>query len=233
MSRGGFRYVAPAVRLGAKLAWSTVRSVGRRKVFCIGCNKTGTTSLEAALDELGFPMGNQVLGERIADTDWGRRDFRKLIWFCRTARAFQDAPFSFPYTFVALDQAFPGSRFVLTVRDSSEDWYQSITRFHAKMWGRDGEVPAKEDLQNAQYHYRGQPWKTNRLLFMSPEDDPYRKEDLICFYETHNRSVKEYFRHRPKDLLVLNVGTDGAYARLCDFVGRTPCRDEFPWQNRT
>ena len=233
MLRRASRYAINSLRLGASLVWSTARAVGRRKVFCIGCNKTGTTSLEAALDELGFPMGSVDLGEKLADSCWANRDFRKLIWFCRTARAFQDAPFSFPYTFIALDQAFPGSQFVLTVRDSSEVWYRSIVMFQAKKWGRDGEVPTKQDLQNAHYHYRGRPWKMNRLLYSSPEDDPYRKADLVGYYEAHNRSVKEYFRHRPEDLLVLNVGADGSYARLCDFVGVTPCRDEFPWKNRT
>jgi len=33
------------------------------KIFCVGFNKTGTTTLEATLKEFGYFMGDQVKGE--------------------------------------------------------------------------------------------------------------------------------------------------------------------------
>lgn len=87
----------------------------RPKVFCVGRNKTGTTSIAKALRALGFKVGDQARAETLIE-DWARRDFRKIVRYCRTADAFQDVPFSWPHTFEALDQAFPQSKFILTVR---------------------------------------------------------------------------------------------------------------------
>lgn len=209
-----------------------LRSAGRKKIFGIGNNKTGTTSLKAAMRELGFIVGKQHTAEKLSE-DWAKRDFRKIVKYCKTAQFFQDIPFSKPYTYVVLDHEFPGSKFILTVRDSPEQWYSSLTSYHAKMWGTDGRVPTKEDLQNATYIEKGGPWRANRMFYDSPEEDPYNKDILIQQYVDHNKSVKEYFRHRPDDLLVLNVADKHAYKTLCDFLDVEPVRESFPWKNRT
>ena len=54
----------------------------RRKLFCIGFNKTGTTSLAAALFSFGLRVGDQAQAELLLD-DWARRDFRRIIAYCR------------------------------------------------------------------------------------------------------------------------------------------------------
>ena len=84
---------------------------GGRKVFCIGRNKTGTTSIEAALQGFGLRMGLQARGEMLKG-DWAKRDFARIVALCRTADAFQDVPFSNADTFRAVDAAYPGSRFI-------------------------------------------------------------------------------------------------------------------------
>ena len=220
-----------AARLLKQVALGTIRSAGRPKVFCVGRNKTGTSSLAAALAELGFAVGIQSLAERLLQ-DWARRDFRRLFLYCRTAQAFQDVPFSLPFTFQALDQRFPGSKFILTVRHSSAEWYDSLTRFHAALFGR-GNVPGTDDLRSARYVRPGYPLECNRLLYDTPESDPYHRETLMASYEAHNRAVIEYFRHRPGDLLVLNVAEPDAYSNLCAFLGRPRTDRPFPWENKT
>lgn len=205
---------------------------GAPKIFGIGANKTGTTSLKAAMREMGYSIGDQRIAENLMD-DWAKRDFTRIIGYCHTAQFFQDTPFSKPFTFVVLDHEFPNSKFILTVRDSAEQWYNSITRFHAKLWGLNGQTPTKADLQNATYLYKGSPWDANRLTYNTPEDDPYNKEILLKHYNDYNDSVLEYFRHRPEDLLVLNVAEDGAYKKLCDFLGVPHENKDFPWENKT
>ena len=106
------------------------------KVFCIGANKTGTTSLAHALKSLGYALGGQHEAEPMAVRDWRARNFNALIDCCRTAEAFQDISFSCPYTFQTLDAYFPESKFILTVRDSTDDWYESLTSFHSKICGK-------------------------------------------------------------------------------------------------
>lgn len=94
------------------------------KVFCIGRNKTGTTSMARAVVSLGFKLGKQSRAERLLE-DWGKRDFCRIIRYCKSADAFQDIPFSLPDTYQALDEAFPKSKFILTVRNNSEEWYET------------------------------------------------------------------------------------------------------------
>lgn len=202
------------------------------KIFCIGFNKTGTTSLKVAMKDLGYVVGHQQTAEKMS-VQWVKRDFSRLIKYCHSAEFFQDVPFSFPYTFIAMDQAFPHSKFILTIRDSPEQWYTSLTRFHAKLWGENRRIPTREDLQNAEYIIKGAPWKLNRWKYTTPEDNPYEKGELMKRYKRHIVHVKDYFRHRPKDLLVLNVAEKGAYQKLCSFLGRKPKRTEFPWKNKT
>lgn len=204
---------------------------GRPKVFGIGANKTGTTSLKVAMRLMGFKIGDQRKGENLIE-EWAIRDFKRIIKLSRTADFFQDSPFSLPYTYIALDQKFPNSKFILTVRDSAEQWYRSLINFHSKKFGN-GKIPDKQALLNASYIYKGRPWRTNRLKFSTSELDPYNKESLISYYEMHNASVKEYFRHRPNDLLVLNISDPNSIALLCDFLKIPQTLEEFPWENKT
>ncbi len=204
----------------------------KQKVFCIGCNKTGTTSVEKALKDLGYSLGDIPTGELLLDA-YAERDFKTIIEFCKTADAFQDAPFSFHFTFMALDMAFPNSKFILTIRDSDEQWYNSMTKFHAKMHTTTGKIPTEEDLKNAVYRYKGFPWEVRQKIYgIKSGQDVYDKKTFIDYYNDHNKMVMEYFRYRD-NLLVLNLTEDDAYQKFCKFLGKTPKYDTFPWENKT
>ncbi|HEX3599131.1 MAG TPA: sulfotransferase, partial [Lacipirellulaceae bacterium] len=143
----------------------------KQKVFCIGFNKTGTTSIGAALQSMGYTLGNQGEAELLID-DWARRDFRRLLKLCETADAFQDIPFSLPETYAALDEAFAGSKFVLTVRNNSQEWFESLTRFHTKLIAK-GRLPTATDLQACTYREPGWLWNAHRLIFGADESTVY------------------------------------------------------------
>lgn len=209
-----------------------IRFYNSQKIFCIGLNKTGTTSLLSAMEDLGYKVGNQLEAEKMFD-DWIKRDFSRYKKYCRKAEFFQDVPFSLPYTFIAMDQAFSGSKFILTIRDNEEQWYNSLTRFQGKLWGKEGRIPTSEDLKQANYIYKGRPWYTKKHIHPVSEDNPYDKDILLDYYRTHNKNVIDYFRHRPNDLLVLNVGEKDAYKKLINFLGVNSERTEFPWENKT
>lgn len=206
----------------------------KTKYFGIGRNKTGTTSLAHAMRDLGFVVGNQRTAELLFD-DWRNRNFSPIIRYCHTAQFFQDVPFSLPDTFIAMDKAFPGSKFILTIRDNPEQWYSSATRFYAKIWGKNGRIPTREDLQEASYIFKGRPWYVHSNVYPNiPEDDPYNKKLLIQSYIDYNNRVIEYFKNRPDDLLILNVAEKSAYQKLCIFLNRTPAgAKKFPWENKT
>lgn len=215
-----------------RAAKNRIEAMSKTKIFVVGRNKTGTTSLKKAFEDLGFPVGDQRVAERLYQDYYFAGDFGPIIRYCKSAQVFQDVPFSAPDTFRHLDKAFPGSKFILTVRDDAEQWYQSISRFHAKKWGRGGRVPTTEDLKEAVYIRKGAPYNTVRL-HGTPDDDPYNKEIMIAHYQRHNQDVMDYFRDRPDDLLVINVSDPTAYQRLVEFLGVNSPYDDFPWVNRT
>lgn len=218
--------------LGLRQKFQRIRVIGKKKIFCIGRNKTGTTSLAAEMKNLGYIVGHQRTAEMLFD-DWVKRDFSRIIKYCRTAQFFQDSPFSLPYTFIVLDQAFPGSKFILTIRNDAEEWYESLIRFHGKKWGNGNIPPTSEDLKNATYIYRGFPYDSSILTYRVPENDPYNKDVLIEHYNTHNQNVRDYFRHRSDDLLTINLKNSSDYGRFCDFLGISQKKSCFPWKNRS
>ena len=88
----------------------------------------------AALEALGFRLGSQPDAELLIK-DWEKGDFRRILDYCETADAFQDVPFCLEFTYQILDYAFPDSRFILTVRNTAEEWYESLVRFHTAIVG--------------------------------------------------------------------------------------------------
>lgn len=201
------------------------------KIFCVGKNKTGTTSLEKALRELGYKMGDQSKGELLLK-HYINRDFKPILEFCKTAEAFQDIPFSYPYTFLALHQAFPNAKFILSVRDDGRQWYHSLVKFHSKLFGKNGGIPTSDDLKNATYRYKGFIWDAMHTLYQTPDDDPYNEEILIAHYYYHNQMVRDFFRDSP-NLLEVNLSAPDAYRKFCMFLNFEPKKASFPWENKT
>ncbi|MEQ3722935.1 sulfotransferase [Alcanivorax sp.] len=211
---------------------SKKKSKGKTKYFCVGRNKTGTTSLKAAFEALQYPVGQQRRAEILTMEHYFDGNFVPIIKYCKSAQVFQDVPFSYPETYKQLDQAYPGSKFILTVRDNSEQWYRSITRFHAKRFGKEGRIPTVEDLKAAQYVQPGFMHNVIRV-HGTTEEDPYNKDVMTAHYERYNREVMEYFKGRPSDLLVINIAEQGAYQKFVEFLGVDSPYDDFPWENKT
>lgn len=204
---------------------------GKRKIFCVGCNKTGTTSIENVFNSLGLTIGNQRQAELLV-FDWAKRDYRRLVNYCRSAEAFQDMPFSMHGTFQVVDEAFPGSKFILTVRSNVDEWFESLVRFHSKIVGK-GRVPTADDLRQVNYRYPGFMLDVLKLNFGADESLLYNREAYAQFYEEHNENIKKHFKNRPDDLLVLNVAEPDAMERLLKFLGYPYTGQEMPHLNKT
>jgi hypothetical protein len=202
------------------------------KVFCIGRNKTGTTSLEKALSQLGYRFSPQPHGEKLLQ-DWVRRDFSAIVRLAANADAGQDIPYSLPYTFQALDAAFPGAKFILTLRDTPEDWFESLVRFHAKIMNCGDRKPSADDLKRYHYHYAGYLYDSQRTIYGVGDDELYDAEIYIRHYVLHAWNVTDYFRYRPGQLLVLNIGEPDAMQRLCEFLGLPFTGQAMPHLNRS
>lgn len=212
-----------------KYYWNVFKFRNRPKFFCIGKNKTGTTSLAKAFEQLGYQVGEQRPAQMLL-REYVRRDFEPIIRYCRSAEVFQDSPFSYPETYKYMDAAFSGSKFILSVRDSGDQWYESLTRFHAERFGA-GKIPTADDLKRAPNIWKGRAWESNRAIYNSPEGDPYNREVLINQYHQHNAAIREYFKTRPDDFLEINVASQNDYRRFVEFIGVESSDEGFPWEN--
>src|SRR5690606_36194360 len=166
------------------------------KIFCIGLNKTGTTSLGAFLEEQGLQVERQVKGERLLKP-YLERDFKVIIKSCKrsSCNVFQDVPYSLPYTFMHLHTAFPNAKFILTVRDTPEQWYQSILTFHSQQFNK-GLKPDVESLKNSKYIYKGWAWDLMNEVFIKNNPSIYDKKSFIKVYNNHNETIIDYFKNQ-------------------------------------
>ncbi len=175
------------------------------KVFCIGFHKTGTTSLYAALTQLGFRVSGTVGLDWTAE-DVATKGARCCIEMMEKFDAAEDMPW--PHFYRELDEAFPGSKFILTVRDTSA-WFQSLdnhfghqaTELNAFAYGR--------EYARARGH----------------------KDRWVAVYEAHIADVREYFQARPGDLLEMNLAEGDGWEKLCTFLDRTAPDAPFPAKN--
>lgn len=215
-----------------KVYWRLPQFIVRanqKKIFCIGANKTGTTSIKLVFESLGLKVGNQATAELFIH-DWAKQDYREIISYCRKAKAFQDIPFSYPGTYEAMDKAFPGSKFILTVRNNSDEWFDSLVRFHTKGLKK-GRLPTADDLRECTYCYPGFLWDAQRLRYGADETTLYNRELYTKAYEEHNRKIREYFKDRPNDFLELNLADDDAMERLLKFLGYPYIGQKMPHVN--
>lgn len=147
--------------------------------------------------------------------------------------AFQDVPFSWPNIYKILDRMFPNSKFILTVRDSSDQWYNSVVNFNSKIFAS-GRLPLQGDLKNSTYVYKGWAWEANKYLYGDrPSSEIYDKKTLVTSYELHNKEVQEHFADRPQQLLVVNLSDKNASDQIKRFLGIEDSRLTIPWENKT
>ncbi len=83
---------------------------------------------------------------------------------------------------------------------------------------RRGRLPTADDLREFPYRYEGWLWRQQQLIYGADETTLYDRELYIEHYRRYNESVRNYFRHRPGDLLVLNVADPEAARALCEFL---------------
>jgi len=181
------------------------------RVFGIGLQKTATTSLHEAFKLLGFDSLHWGTGE--APMIWYEMNALGRSATLEQWYALSDNPI--PLLYKQLDKAYPGSKFILTVRDEV-DWLVSVK----KLWDHKHNptrylwdvYPISNQLHTALYGRKD----FDALVFL----DRYRR---------HNLEVLEYFKDRPDDLLVTGAG----WPALCKFLDKPIPTVPYPRSNRS
>ena len=122
------------------------------KVFVIGMNKTGTTTLYATLKDLGFEMGDSKVGEVMAAEYFQTDSIRNLNNYIESAQAFQDVPFSIPGFYKQLAENYPKAKFILTIRSSSEQWLNSLKKYQTvRLSPKSNQHITEGDIEKSNY----------------------------------------------------------------------------------
>lgn len=198
------------------------------KIFCIGRNKTGTTSLQREFERLGYRVGSQPMASKLL-REYVDNNFQPIIEYCKSADVFQDFPFSYPKTFQHLDKAYPDSKFILSVRNSPEEWYESVIRFHKNLLGKSMNASG---MKKYPYIWEGWIWEAHKAIYNVSEDDTHNKDELIRTYNEYNNSVLDYFKGRD-NLLILNLAEDGSYQNFLKFLNIESPFNNFLHENRS
>jgi len=195
--------------------FSNLTMAGQPKVFGIGYSKTGTTSLTYALRQLGY----SALHFAFHALNHGNEEKLELRYDKLWRSAYTDTPI--PVFFRELDERFPGSKFILTMREMSA-WLRSCELNH--IWP--GEYVHDKAIRNQRYvrsllnlHYQ---------LYGSVT---FNRRSFQRSHERHIEAVREYFKDRPEDLLILDVCGGSGWKPLCQFLDKPVPRGAFPRVN--
>ena len=181
----------------------------REKVFGIGLSRTGTTSLTEALRTLGYRAVHCPLS--ILSIRRGALELSTDI--VERYDAFTDSPVARMYR--ELDQAYPGSKFILTTR-ATDKWLRSMKRMR----------PSFALLKMLP--------KVNRMVRDFAGTTSFGDEKALRnAYSSHCGNVCAYFGDRQgKDLLVFDINGGDGWDKLCGFLGHEAPSMPFPHYNR-
>jgi hypothetical protein len=182
------------------------------RLIGVGLNKTGTTTLGHALNQIGvptidYPTDARTL-EQLEKGDYCLDIFNDYI-------GVTDTPVGLFYP--QLDKLHPGSKFILTIREK-EAWQRSV-RDHwpfVMEW-------SKHEAQFRRFTY---------YAFITTYGSLEYNEDRYSYvYDHYVDDVRAYFADRPDDLLVMDICDGDGWEKLCPFLGLPIPEEPFPHLN--
>jgi hypothetical protein len=186
------------------------------RVFGIGMQRTGTSSLNEAFKMYGFDSGHWESAEW-AQTIWWEMNKWNRSLTVEKLYALCDNPI--PTLYKKLDAAYPGSKFILTVRDE-EKWIRSVRKF----WTYEGN-PQRWVWDTDKFSH-----KIHSIIYGTPKFDEQVFRET---YRKHNHEVQQYFKDRPDDLFILDVNEKTTTDGLSGFLGLPNINNNrFPHRNK-
>ena len=186
------------------------------KVFGIGLSRTGTTSLNEALTLLGYRSKHYPI--EMLTLNSGRLGIN--LQLVAKYDALTDTPIARFYQ--ELDLAFPGSKFILTIRDM-EGWLRSCRR-HFESWLQ---ALSRNAIKNQAVIEESRQLQIDLYKTLT-----FDEAKFIQAYSRHLCAVEIYFKRREKDFIIVNICKDEGWECLCPFLGCSIPDKPFPWLNK-
>lgn len=181
------------------------------KIFGIGLSRTGTKSLTSALEILGFKISHYPCDKKTyKELTTGQYNLSILKKYDGMTDI-TASPF-FPH----LDSLFPGSKFILTLREK-EAWLKSMQSYYSSK-------PLPNILPDLLYER-----KIRRFLRAAVYGSyTFNRERMAYVYDAHLKNVRQYFKKKEKQLLEIHITAGEGWEKLCPFLERPVPPNPFP-----
>ena len=208
------------------------------KCFGIGSNKTATSTLDFLMKRVYGLKSNQLLIQKKAAIPFIRGNLNQFIELMNIFDFHQDVPISGGDFYKKLDDIFPNSKFILTLRDPdlwfksffshyykntifplvSEKYYLASSnvfpsfklRWFSIFWYEEINI-LKEELS-----------ERRNLSFLEIKEIILKRSQFKEIFKkkfiTRNNEIKFYFKDRPKDFLCLDISKDEVLSKLSSFL---------------
>ena len=183
-------------------------------IFGIGWHKTGTHSLQKALNILGFP------GEHYPYWIYEcymKEDFNPDL---KNNKSLTDFPV--PLFYKRLELEYPKAKFILTTRDESQ-WLKSIEN-HLVL--QDSPNKRFNGLSEREY-YKRQGVPIDEIHVLAYGQTEFDKEIFLKRFKKHNKEVRHHFRDK-NNFLEINISEKLSWDPLCGFLNRNIPSLPFP-----
>jgi sulfotransferase family protein len=182
-----------------------------RRIFCVGLNKTGTSTMKHCFEILRLmPIASpKTYGPEVRKRIrhfYKHKNYEDMLDLAQGYRSFEDRPWNMWSMYRQLHERYPDSLFILTVRDE-ESWWRSTERWIT--------VTKPEVLPRYQLHLRVH---------------QVSRESMVESYLRYNREVEAYFAGTGK-LLTMNLEGGDGWERLCKFLDVAVPAVDFPHAN--
>ena len=177
----------------------------RSRIIGIGYSKTGTSTLRACFRHFGLcHIGFDIdLTKSVVDGD-----AQPALDALANYEAADNWPW--PLIYPQIDNQYPDTRFVLTVRRDSTTWIKSLI----------SQANKKPDSVYREWVY-------------GHRNPMGNERELIRRYELHNHEVRRYFAPRPELLLEVCWENGSGWPELCRFLELPIPNVPFPHANRS
>ena len=193
-------------------------------IFGAGWGRTGTTSIQRALSQLGYRAYNfeAVLHENHLEM-WGKVLKKEIEPEWSTLFAGYDSTIAWPACFFyeELMVAYPQAKFILTTRDP-ERWADSFLSSYKVLEG----LKAFRFIPRARMMTDFMQGAMLKYLF-GDSSGPER-ENVIRQFNQHNEAVQQ---HIPAERLLVYEVTQG-WEPLCTFLDKPMPNTPFPYENK-
>jgi hypothetical protein len=187
------------------------------KIFCIGSNKTGTTTLTKMLSILEYNICPEHIMFEQKSKYFEQQlngEYENLFKLVELYDVFEDRPWNHIDFYKILDEKYPNSKFILTIRDT-DNWIESYKRWNKSI-----------SLDKTWFY----PIISN--ICYGNTDFLNDEKTMRVKYEQRNYEIIKYFENTNK-LLIMDFEKNSGYNELCGFLNKPLIKEKTPHLKKT